>query len=571
MRARRASICFGLLLAGFLLQVLPAHARQSVQYDWFAYSGHDPGFAQPLSAGDYRNPVLAGFHPDPAVVRVGDHFYLVNSSFAWFPGIPVFESRDLVHWKQIGNAIERPSQLEYDGLGVSRGVFAPDISYHDGVFYVLNTFVDGGGNYLVTAKDPAGPWSDPVWLKDIKGIDPSLFFDDDGTAYLLYSGEPPGGSRYNGDRAIWMQRFDTRKMQPVGPRKIVLHGPTGSIQHPVWYEGPHLYRRNGWYYLSCAEGGTSVRHSQIVLRSRSPWGPYRLDPHSPILTQRDLSADRAAPITDAGHADLVKAPDGSWWAIFLASRAYAKVHDNTGRETFLLPVHWKNGWPLILPHGKIIPRVAAGPAFMTHDATQAPLSGNFTWRDDFDKTRLDSAWMTLRAPAQPWADLKSHPGWLSIKPQAVRLDSSHNPSFLARRQQHLSFTASTALKPPTRQGIDAGIAAFRESEYWYFLGARRVGDQLELFLEKDAGGQPEVIAQTRITIPQGELKLKISGNRGAYAFAYDANGKGWHWLKRGVDGTILSTDVAGGFVGTVLGPYARTTEPAGEHRPEAVE
>lgn len=563
-RTRRARICLCLLLTGLMLQTLPAHAQQPVLYDWFAYSGHDAGFAQPLPDGSYRNPVLAGFHPDPSVVRVGNRFYLVNSSFAYFPGIPVFESRDLVHWKQIGNVIDRPSQLHYDGLGVSRGVFAPDISYHDGVFYVLNTFVDGGGNYLVTTKDAAGPWSDPVWLPDIDGIDPSLFFNDDGKAYLLYSGEPPGGSRYNGDRAIWMQRFDPVNMKPVGPRRIVLHGATGSIKHPIWFEGPHLYQRNGWYYLSCAEGGTSLQHSQIVLRSRSLWGPYRPDPHNPILTQRGLPADRAAPIVNAGHADLVEAPDGSWWAVFLASRAYDKVHDNTGRETFLLPVHWNDGWPLILEHGQVIPRVTTGPAFMARGATQAPLSGNFTWRDDFDAAKPDRAWMYLRTPTQPWADLKTQPGWLAIRPLATGLDSPHNPAFLARRQQHLSFEASTALKPPAEPGVDAGIAAFQGSKYWYFLGARRIGDQLELFLEKDGGAQPRVIAHTRVAAPRDELKLKISGDRGVYSFAYDADGKGWRWLKRDDDATILSTDVAGGFVGTVLGPYARTSKRVGE-------
>lgn len=557
-------LCLFALLMSVLLAP-SASAGQSVRYDWFAYHGHDAGFAQPLPPGDYRNPVLAGFHPDPSVVRVGDRFYLVNSSFAYFPGIPVFESRDLVHWKQVGNAIERPSQLHYDGLGVSRGVFAPDISWHDGTFYVLNTFVDGGGNYLVTAKNPAGPWSDPIWLPGIDGIDPSLFFDDDGKAWLLYSGEPKGGPRYKGQRAIWLQQFDTTKMKPVGPRKVVLDSGVNPSKHPIWAEGPHLYKRDGWYYLSCAQGGTSLQHSQVVLRSRSPWGPYKAAPHNPILTQRDLPADRAAPVINAGHADLVEAPDGSWWAIFLASRAYGKVHFNTGRETFLLPVHWRNGWPTILEHGHVIPRVATGPAFMKRDATQAPFSGNFAWRDDFGKPKLGDAWMYLRAPTQPWVDLKTKPGWLTIHPLPEGLDSTHNVSFLARRQQHLSFDASTALEPPAQPGVDAGIAVFQGSRYWYFLGVRRIGDAWELFLEKDGGSQPQVIARTRIA-PHGVLKLKVSGDRGNYAFAYDADGKGWRWLKRDADATILSTDVAGGFVGVVLGPYARTTKPAGTGR-----
>jgi alpha-N-arabinofuranosidase len=563
-RVRRARVRLGLLVVVLVLQALPAQAQQPVLYDWFSYTGYDAGFAQPLPPDGYRNPVLAGFHPDPSVVRVGDRFYLVNSSFAYFPGIPVFESRDLVHWKQIGNVIDRPSQLHYDGLGVSRGVFAPDIAWHDGVFYVLNTFVDGGENFLVTASNPAGPWSDPVWLPGVDGIDPSLFFDDDGTAYLIYSGEPPGGSRYNGDRAIWMQHFDTATMKPTGPRRIVLHGPIEGIDHPIWYEGPHVYRRDGWYYLSCAEGGTSVQHSQIVLRSRSPWGPYRPNPHNPILTQRDLPAGRAAPIINAGHASLVEAADGSWWSIFLASRAYDQVRFNTGRETFLLPVRWTDGWPSILPHGEVIPRIATGPAFMPRGTPQSPLSGNFTWRDDFSETTPGSAWMYLRAPTRPWVDLKTTPGWLAIQPLPEGLDSLHNPSFLARRQQHLSFDASTALRPPAQAGVDAGIAVFQGSTYWYFLGVRRVGEAWEVFLEKDGGKQPQVIARAPVA-PHGELKLQVTGDRGRYAFAYDADDKGWRWLQRGDDATILSTDVAGGFVGVVLGPYARVAKPAGNH------
>lgn len=543
-------------------------AVQPVLYDWFAYSGHDAAFAQPLPPGDYRNPVLAGFHPDPSVVRVGDRFYLVNSSFAYFPGIPVFESRDLVHWRQIGNVIDRPSELHYDGLGVSQGVFAPDISYHDGLFYVVNTFVGGGdnGNYVVTARDPAGPWSAPVWLPSVDGIDPSLFFDADGKAYLLYSGVPPGGSAYAGQRALWLQGFDPATLRLVGSRKMVLYGGVDPATRPIWAEGPHLFRHAGWYFLAFAQGGTGLQHSEMVLRSRSPWGPFRADPNNPILTQRDLPANRAQPVINAGHADLVEAADGSWWAVFLASRAYGEVHYNTGRETFLLRVQWEDGWPVILPHGQAVPFMATGPAFMAPGVTQAPLSGNFEWRDDFDETRLRRAWMYLRAPTRAWVNLDAKPGWLAIRPLAAGLDSTRNPSFLARRQQHLVFAASTALEPPAEPGVDAGIALFQNASHWYFLGARRSGDALELFLEEDAGGSPRVIAHARLAPPHGELRLKITGDRGNCSFAYATHQGEWRWLRRGADATILSTDVAGGFVGAVVGPYARLSSARGHRR-----
>jgi xylan 1,4-beta-xylosidase len=533
----------------------PAFARQPVLFDWFEYRGNDAVFETPLPPGSYRNPVLAGFHPDPSITRAGERFYLVTSSFAFFPGIPVFESTDLVHWRQIGNVIDRPSQLDFDGLGMSRGVFAPSIDHHDGMFYVVNTAVDSGGNFIVTATDPAGPWSDPVWLSTIGGIDPSLFFDDDGRAYLLNNDAPAGAPRYDGHRAIWMQAFDIEKMQPFGPRKVLIDGGVDPSTNPIWIEGPHIYKRDGWYYLSCAEGGTGPQHSQVILRSRKVWGPYTPYEKNPILTQRDLPADRAHPITNAGHADLVEGLDGRWWATFLASRNYGEVHYNTGRETFLLPVEWKDGWPVILEPGRRIPYVAPGPGFMSRAATQAPSTGNFTWRDEFDSPTLGRAWMHVRVPKQPWVDLSGHPGQLAIRPLPEALDTLRNPAFLARRQQHATFEASTALQVPAEAGTEAGIAAFQNETHWYFLGVRRKGKGIELFLEKSSSEGRHIVA-TKALQAADALKLKIAGDERDYAFGFDA-GMGWQWLKQDEDGTVLSTDVAGGFIGAVVGPHAR--------------
>jgi xylan 1,4-beta-xylosidase len=534
-----------------------AAAAQTATFDWFEYTGHDTVFSQPLPAGSYRNPVLAGFFPDPSITRAGDRFYLVNSTFAYFPGIPVFESTDLVHWKQIGNAIHRPSQLDFDGLGVSRGVFAPTIEFHDGIFYVLNTAVDSGGNFFVTARNPAGPWSDPVWLKDIDGIDPSFFFDSDGRTYLLNNGPPEGKPQYDGHRAIWLQEVDLPKGKPVGPRKVLINGGVDFSKKPIWIEGPHLYKVDGWYTLICAEGGTGPQHSQVVLRSRSPWGPYMPFEGNPILTQRDLPDDRADPITNAGHADLVQAPDGTWWATFLATRTYDRIQYNTGRETFLLPVTWKNGWPVILEHGKSIPYVAPGPAFLAKASSAPPMTGNFTWRDEFDGPDLDLAWLHVRVPKSPWTDLRSTRGSLTIHALPATLDALSNPSFLGRRQQHISFDASTAFAPPSEAGIATGMAAFQSENHWYFLGTRRSGDSLQLFLDKRGGQGTSTIATTTFA-PTPTLRLRIAGSGRSYSFYYDADGRGWKPLRENDDGSILSTEVAGGFVGAVVGPYARS-------------
>jgi len=562
---RRAlvGIACGALVAALFPASAVAQSPAPVYFDWFEYVGRDAAFEPPLPAGHYRNPVLAGFHADPSVVAANGKFYLVNSSFTYFPGIPVFESTDLVHWKQIGNVIDRPTQLDFDGLSVSRGIFAPTIEFHEGTFYVVTTATDSGGNFIATARDPAGPWSDPHWLPGIGGIDPSLFFDDDGKVYLLNNDEPAGPARYDGHRAIWMQEIDLARFQPVGPRRVLIDGGVEPEKNPIWIEGPHLYKREGGYYLSDAEGGTGPQHSQVVLRSREVWGPYVPYAGNPILTQRDLPADRPLPITNAGHADLVEGPDGTWWAVFLASRNYQGRHYNTGRETYLLPVAWRDGWPEILPAGKTIPYLARAPSWMQGEATQAPSTGNFVHLDEFDGTALASEWLRVRVPKRAWAELATRPGSLAIHPLAEDLDTLRNPAFLGRRQQHLRFDASTAMAAPT-PGVAAGLAAFQSETYWYFLGVRRIeGGQLSVFLEgRDGSGSTRTLATRQIAVAD-RVRLKISGDEGDYGFAFDAgDGRGWQTVADKVDGTVLSTDRAGGFVGTLLGPFARDERPS---------
>lgn len=547
-----------LLLLAVAVPGRAADAAPPVFFDWFEYSGNDVAFASPLPEGHYRNPILAGFHADPSVVAANGRFYLVNSSFTYFPGIPVFESVDLVHWTQIGNVITRPTQLDFDGLGVSRGIFAPAISYHNGIFYVVSTAVDSGGNFIATARDPAGPWSDLHWLPDIGGIDPSLFFDADGKVYLLNNDAPEGPPRYEGHRAIWMQQLDLVAFKPTGPRRVLIDGGVEPAKQPIWIEGPHLYQRGGWYYLSAAEGGTGPQHSQVVLRSRSVWGPYQPYAGNPILTQRDLPDDRPLPITNAGHADLVEGPDGSWWAVFLASRNYQTRHYNTGRETYLLPVTWQDGWPLILPHGRPIPYTLRAPSWMQGAASQGTSTGNFVDRDGFEGATLGNEWLRVRVPHQDWADLSARPGALAVHPLPEGLDSLRNPAFLGRRQQHLRFAASTAMTRPG-PGVAAGLAAFQSEDYWYFLGVRSLGaDRMTVFLEaRDGSGTTKTLA-TRELAASPSLRLQITGDAGRYGFAFDLdNGQGWQRLDDNVDGTVLSTDRAGGFVGTLLGPFAR--------------
>jgi alpha-N-arabinofuranosidase len=549
-----------LLLPGCAAERLSASSgRAGAEFDWFGYSGWDPADeAFPANPGEYRNPILKGFHPDPSLTRVGDDFYLVHSTFAYFPGIPVFHSRDLVNWTQIGNAIDRPDQLDFGKLGLSRGVFAPDISEHAGTFYILNTCVDCGGNFLITAADPAGPWSDPVWLPELEGgIDPSLFFDEDGSAWILNNGPPPGQPLYEGHRAIWIQRFDAATQKTVGPRKLLLNGGVDISKKPIWIEGPHIFRKGGFYYLIAAEGGTAEGHSQVVLRSRAVTGPYVAHQGNPILTQRDLRRDRPLPITSAGHADFLETAAGEWWATFLAVRPYAGDYYNTGRETFLLPVEWKEGWPRITAPGEDIPYVHARPKLPGQPSPPVPTSGAFGVRDEFDGPGLPLYWMMMRNPREEWHSLSG--GSLRLTPRPVGLGDLGNPSFLARRQQHQSASASTRLRFVPGEGEKAGLVVLQSDEYWYFLGVAREGGQRVVKLERRAWPGEAAAGITLASAPlpeRGAVDLRISGRGGTYDFAYAVREGQWRPLVTGADGTLLSTKTAGGFVGAVFGLYA---------------
>ncbi len=567
----------------FLLALVPiVLSAAPVAFDWFEYKGRDEVFAAPLPADHYRNPILAGFYPDPSICRVGDDYYLVNSTFAYFPGLPVFHSRDLVNWEQIGHVIDRPHQLDYSQVTITHGLFAPALSHHNGTFYLVCTMIDGGGNFLVTATNPAGPWSDPIWLK-FDGIDPSLFFDDDGRAWLVNNGNPPGNQPlYSGHRAIWIQEFDPATNQLTGPRSIIVNGGADLAKKPVWIEGPHLYKRSGWYYLCCAEGGTSDQHSQVILRSQAPTGPFVPWEKNPILTQRDLDGTAPGAVTCTGHADLVIGPDGNWWATFLGCRPFAGKYWTTGRETFLLPVKWTDdGWPQILPPGERVPYRVKAPMLNTQTHLQetakvaeqkpnqrhfsassassrekGPFTGNFTWRDDFKETTLSPLWVMLRAPRETWWSLANDK--LNLKPRPEPLSGRGNPSFLGRRVQHARFDATTQLTVPAA-GASAGLVLLQNEDHYYYLGVRRTDGGVLVFLEKRDGRTGEIAASA--TIPEtSELRLFFSANDMALACSFAPQEGPWQQLSPPASTAAITVQAAGGglhFTGAVVGPYAR--------------
>ncbi|WP_340106006.1 glycoside hydrolase family 43 protein [Rhodohalobacter sp. 8-1] len=529
------------------------------QFDWFTYEGNDPIYKDlTISEDEYINPVNAGFYPDPSIVRVEDDYYMVHSSFSYYPGIPIFHSTDLVNWRQIGHVLNRPSQLPVNGLGLSRGIFAPTIEYHDGTFYVLSTLVDAGGNFMVTTDDPTGEWSDLKWLDNVGGIDPSIFFDDDGTAYVLNNDAPEGGSTYEGHRAIWIREYDVEKNRSIGEAVMIINGGVDITQQPIWIEGPHIMKVDGEYVLHAAEGGTGPNHSQVVLKGDNPIGPFTPYENNPILTQRHLSPVRDFAVEYVGHADMVETQNGEWWTVFLGVRPYDGTHFNTGRETFLLPVTWKEGWPVILEGDEAVPVKHERPDLPKTAPQNPPQHGNFSYTDNFDALQLADYWTMIRSPKDKWWNLTDD-GFLSIEARPEKISSLENPSFVGRRQQHAYATASTKmLFNPENTGDTAGLVAIQGDHYYYILGVT-LNDrgQKEIFLEKSEGDDKQVIASDILEeTTTNEIYLKINARGPDYDFSYAVNENDWQVLQEDADGTILSTVKAGGFVGTVIGVYA---------------
>lgn len=527
----------------------------------FVYSGEDPNPAAVPADGNYINPILSGFFPDPSITQAGPDFYLVHSTFTWFPGIPVWHSTDLVNWTQIGNAIDRPGMLDFDGLGLSRGVFAPTIEHHDGTFYIANTCVDCDGNFILTAKDPAGPWSDPIWMPHVGGIDPSLFFDKDGKVWLMNNDGPPGEVLYDGHRAIWMRQVDPVTFAPLTEPVVLIDGGVRPEEKPIWIEGPHIYKKDGWYYLSAAEGGTAVGHSQVILRSRTVTGPYTPYEGNPVMTQRDLPEDRPHPITSVGHADYVVDDAGAWWAVFLGVRPYEGDYYNTGRETFLLPVTWKDGWPVILERGAPVPVSLPRPSLPASAPPPLPTTGSFTLTEDFSGP-LQPHWMTPRVPKSDW--FRTGDGTLTLTPRTDGLGSSRQPSFLARRQQHMNASAEVELAFTPASGSEAGLAAFQSDEFWFALGVTRNEEGTAVLRLRQRSGPDkaetgEVLAEA--VIPEGTpLRLRFEGEGARYKASWSLPGEDWQAIGPELDGKLLSTRTAGGFVGAVFGVYAEKSE-----------
>lgn len=469
------------------------------------------------------NPVVPGFHPDPSVCRVGDDYWLACSSFEYFPGVPIFHSRDLVTWSQVGNALDRPSQLNLRAARPSGGVYAPTLRYHDGRFWLVTTNVsDHRGHLIVNAEDPAGPWSDPVIVEGLRGIDPDLAWDETGACWCTYAVHDETAD------GIMQARIDPYSGKVLDAPRLLWQG-TG-LEH---VEGPHLYHVDGTWYLLVAEGGTGRGHAVSVARGPAATGPFQSCPRNPVLSHRSTDS----PVQNTGHADLVRASDGSWRMVLLGVRPRGGFpgYHVLGRETFLTRVTWQDGWPIPEP-------VPVGEA-----------ATGVVERDDFDDAALAPQWLSIRERPSHAYSLSVRPGWLTLRGSGGSLDD-HSPAFLGRRQQHTACRVRALLDPGTGRG---GLTVRIDEHHYYAVEVgggeircvARIGTLAQPVAARALGPAPVVL---RIDIEL--VPAALGAPPDVVRLGFEA-GDRLETLAE-LDGRYLSTEVASGFTGRVIGVYA---------------
>ncbi|AZB36209.1 glycoside hydrolase family 43 protein [Chryseobacterium bernardetii] len=530
----------------------------------FNYHGNDKIYNDnPLKPDEFYSPILQGCYPDPSITKKGEDYYLVNSSFSMFPGVPIFTSKDLVNWKQVGHVLDRLSQLKVEKSGVSHGIYAPDIKYnkHNDTFYMITTqFAGGIGNMVVKTKDPAKGWSE-VQKLNFEGIDPSIFFDDDGKAYIVHNDAPPQGTeQYNGHRVIKIWDYDLEKDQVVaGSDRIIVNGGVDLSQKPIWIEGPHIYKKNGKYYLMCAEGGTGGNHSEVIFMADSPKGPFVPAKNNPILTQRYFPRDRKEKVDWAGHADLVEGPNGQWYGVFLAIRPNVNNRVNKGRETFILPVDWSGTYPVF--QNGLVPmkpklKMPQGTQNQTGKNGFFP-NGNFTYNDKLTDKNLDFRWIAMRGPRENF--ITATKNGVKVNPMETNIKALAPISSLFHRLQREDFETSVTLdyKPKSEKEL-AGITLYQSETFNYVFGITKKDKDFYIVLERTEKGQSKLIASEKISLSK-PVKLQVVADKDEHSFNYSLDGKSYKNLGGPVSGDILSTDVAGGFTGSLIGLYSTSS------------
>ena len=482
----------------------------------------------------YDNPVIRGVNPDPSICRVEDDYYLATSSMFYYPGVPIYHSRDLIHWRLIAHALTTPEHFHLDKNNGNPMIYAPTLRYHEGTFYLITTDVHGGGNFYVTTNDPAGEWSAPI-LVDQPVFDPSLFFDDDGKVYYTRRG-------LFSDKDIVQAEIDIATGALLTPLLSVAQGMVSDDT-----EGPHLFRRGDWYYMSMGEGGSRFLHMQTIGRSKSPWGPFEPCPHNPVIAQHNAWWH---PIKSLGHADFIEAHDGSWWVVCLGTRhANYGAFSNIGRETFLFPVDWVDDWPVIQPEFQ--------QQYQVHTQTLSLKPWPITpVRDNFDSYTLALHWTLLAYPHEQVYDLQSRPGYLRLHGRPEKLETGKQVAFVGRRQteMHASFAALMEFIPES-ENEEAGISVFVSNNFHYdFYKTVRDGNHV-VALRKCVGDITTESHSAVLERPHARLQLRVVVESTYYQFEYREDGKDWVTLGTGIAQTI-ATEVADVWSGTLLALYS---------------
>jgi alpha-N-arabinofuranosidase len=441
---------------------------------------------------NFQNPILPGFNPDPSICRVDNDYYLVTSSFTWYPGIPIYHSKDLVNWELIGHGINRPAQLNFEGVKDKNGIWAVTIRYHDGLFYLITTASTCGGNFYITAKNPAGPWSDPVWLKDAPGIDASLTWDDDGRCY--YTGNDWGFKKsWGGQCALWGQELDLKQQKLVGERKILTYGHANNAGYA---EGPHIYKRENDYLLLAAEGGTDLYHAVTAHHSSTILGEYKADKINPVLSHRQFGMNY--PVQAVGHADLVQTQNGDWWAVVLGKRVF-DGEVPLSRETFLCKVDFENETPIFNSgNGKVLTQQ------QRPDLPWSPVAIDPA-RDEFSNDSLSLKWYTIRTPHSTFYKLENNK--LSMQLSPVIVDSLQHTCILVQKLKHIQSTITTKMNFTTsRSNEQAGLIIYRTNDSYYQL----LKEKSRIVLIRKSEGKKEMIAEVPYTNAEVYLRAELN-------------------------------------------------------------
>ena len=510
----------------------------------------------------FKNPILAGGYPDPSICKVGDTFYLVNSSFEYFPGLPIHKSTDLINWELIGHGLHRESQasstVNLVDVQSNGGIHAPTIRYNKGVYYIISTnvYYDAENNktdmvnFIITANNPAGPWSDPIHIEGAPGIDPDLFFDDNGRVWYV-GNQAPENPSFDGEGEIWLQELDLNEYSLTGERHLLWRGACGG----VWAEGPHMYKKDGKYYLIIAEGGTSFNHAVMVAMSEKIEGPYISNPRNPILTSRHLSYDNW--VNSTGHGDIVELDDGRYYMVILGIRNEINRGSNMGRETFIAPLSWerepfewkenKDLWPVVSP---ISGKVEKENEVIFTNSTQI---NSYNFRDDFNSKTLGLKWNFRRLPLENIYSLDKREGFLRIFSNQNIIKERHRAALMGFKQNQTNFEYFTSMNfNPENNKSEAGISIFQKDDnYLNFTVVKKDGN---FFIKVNAYNNNKLILKDEQLIPdyKGKIKLKISSEEGEYKLFYSTRGFRYRLFDKLKNDILLSKGYTGAHIGLYI-------------------